>query len=110
MNRSFDHGAVLGARMGVAEPGWRSRSACRGLPSDMFVSAELMTKDEEATAKAVCASCTVVHDCLSYSIVNAVRFGVWGGLTGDERRPLRQRWLQDRASLAGYSPNRAMSS
>jgi WhiB family redox-sensing transcriptional regulator len=109
VSRSFDHGAVLSARMGVAEPGWRSRSACRGLPSDMFVSAELMTDDEEVTAKAVCAGCAVVDDCLSYSIVNAVRFGVWGGLTGDERRPLRRRWLEDRNSL-GLSPSKAMSS
>jgi len=109
MNRSSDYGAVLSARMGVAEPGWRSRSACRGLPSDMFVSAELMTHDEEVTAKAVCAGCAVIDDCLSYSIVNAVRFGVWGGLTGDERRPLRRRWLEDRHSL-GFSASKAMSS
>jgi len=109
MNRTFDHDAVFSARMGAAEPGWRSRSACRGLPSDMFVSAELMTDDEESMAKAVCAGCAVVDDCLSYSIVNAVRFGVWGGLTGDERRPLRRRWLDDRNSLA-FSTIRAMSS
>ena len=108
MTRSFDE-VVLSARMGAAEPGWRSRSACRGLPSDMFISAELMTDDEEVTAKAVCASCAVIDDCLSYSIVNAVRFGVWGGLTGEERRSLRRRWLDDRNSVA-FSSIRAMSS
>ena len=108
MSRRFDPGAFVYAKMGAAEPGWRSRSACRGLPSDMFVSAELMTDDEEFAAKRVCAACAVVDDCLSYSIVNAVRFGVWGGLTGDERRPLRQRWLQDRQSLAGFSAKKAM--
>jgi WhiB family redox-sensing transcriptional regulator len=74
----------------------------------MFVSAELMTNDEEATAKEVCAECAVIDDCLTYSIVNAVRFGVWGGLTGDERRPLRRRWLEDRDSL-GFSISKAMS-
>ena len=109
MSRNFDANAIFSARMGAAEPGWRSRSACRGLPSDMFVSAELMTTDEEATAKSVCAGCAVIDDCLSYSIVNAVRFGVWGGLTGDERRPLRRQWLDDRNSLALPSA-RAMSS
>lgn len=109
MNRSFGNGAVLSARMGVAEPAWRSRSACRGLPSDGFVSAELMTDDEEIAAKAVCVGCAVVDDCLSYSIVNAVRFGVWGGLTGDERRPLRRRWLEGRNS-SPFPASRAMSS
>lgn len=110
MNKGFDHGTVLHARMGVAEPGWRSRSACRGLPSDMFVSGELMSQDEETAAKRVCAGCAVAAECLSYSILNAVRFGVWGGLTGDERRPLRRRWLQDRHSLPGLSSRNAMSS
>jgi len=110
MTKRFDFGTVLHARVGAAEPGWRSRSACRGLPSDMFVSAELMTEDEEVAAKRVCASCAVVADCLAYSIVNAVRFGVWGGLTGDERRPLRQGWLQDRHSLSGLDSSKAMSS
>jgi len=109
MIRSLDDNPIFKARMGLAEPGWRSRSACRGLPSDMFVSAELMTTEEEATAKAVCAGCAVVDDCLIYSIVNAVRFGVWGGLTGDERRPLRRRWLEDRHSLS-FAATKAISS
>jgi hypothetical protein len=96
LDRRFD----LTARMGVAEPGWRSRSACRGLPSDMFVSGELMSPVEENAAKRVCTGCAVVTDCLSYAIVNAVRYGVWGGLTGEERRPLRRQWLEDRRSVA----------
>lgn len=69
------------------------------MPSDMFISVGLMTDDEEAAAKRVCAECAVVPECLSYSIVNAVRFGVWGGLTGEERRLLRRQWLQDRDVL-----------
>ena len=97
LDRRFD----LSARMGVAEPGWRSRSACRGLPSDMFVSGELMSPAEESAAKRVCTGCAVVTDCLSYAIVNAVRYGVWGGLTGEERRPLRRRWLEDRRAVTG---------
>ena len=69
----------------------------------MFISAGLMTDDEEAAAKRVCGECAVVSECLSYSIVNAVRFGVWGGLTGEERRLLRRRWLQDRQSLTSLA-------
>jgi hypothetical protein len=76
----------------------------------MFVSSEFMSSDEEAAAKRVCSDCAVVDDCLSYSIVNAIRFGVWGGLTGEERRPLRRRWLEDRHALTGLDPRRAMSS
>ena len=99
----LDHRPDLSARMGAAEPGWRSRSACRGLPSDMFVSGELMSPAEEAAAKRVCAECAVAAECLSYAIVNAVRYGVWGGLTGEERRPLRRQWLEDRHAVTGRS-------
>ena len=103
MSSALDRRSDLTARMGVAEPGWRSRCACRGLPSDMFISGELMSPMEENAAKRVCAGCAVVADCLSYAIVNAVRYGVWGGRTGEERRPLRRQWLEDRRSVTGTS-------
>ena len=109
MTQVHDHGVSRIARMGVAEPGWRSRSACRGLPSDLFVSGEMMRPEEEAAAKRVCGGCPVVDDCLTYAIVNNIRFGVWGGLTGEERRPLRRRWLESRHSLLGRVIETAMS-
>lgn len=42
-------------------------------------------------AKQVCAKCPVRQECLDYALKNDERFGVWGGLTGPERRSLRAR-------------------
>jgi WhiB family redox-sensing transcriptional regulator len=47
-------------------------------------------------AKRVCASCRVREECLAYAIETNQVSGIWGGLTEDERRPLRRRWLAER--------------
>lgn len=41
-------------------------------------------------AKSVCASCDVREQCLAYAMAHDVRFGVWGGLSEQERRALRK--------------------
>jgi WhiB family redox-sensing transcriptional regulator len=41
-------------------------------------------------AKAVCARCPVVHECLSWALETGQDAGVWGGLTEEERRQLRR--------------------
>ena len=37
-------------------------------------------------ALAVCQSCPARRDCLDYAIANNERFGIWGGLTEQQRR------------------------
>ena len=44
----------------------------------------------EQRAKAVCASCGVRPQCLEHAIESGERYGVWGGLTFDERVTLRR--------------------
>jgi WhiB family transcriptional regulator, redox-sensing transcriptional regulator len=44
----------------------------------------------ELRAKAVCESCPVRVQCLDHAVRNGERYGVWGGLTSDERLPSRQ--------------------
>lgn len=41
-----------------------------------------------AKCKAICGECTVTDECLRYSIVTEEEYGVWGGMSEDERRPL----------------------
>ena len=42
-------------------------------------------------AKRICSQCPVQTECLSFALTNNERFGIWGGVTESERRPLRQR-------------------
>jgi WhiB family redox-sensing transcriptional regulator len=44
-----------------------------------------------ATAKQVCAACPVSGECLAYALEHPTLGGVWGGLSGKERRVLRRR-------------------
>ena len=39
-------------------------------------------------AKRVCTECPVRTQCLEYALANGERFGVWGGLSEQERRKL----------------------
>jgi WhiB family redox-sensing transcriptional regulator len=41
-------------------------------------------------AKLVCGGCEVRAECLGYALDHGERFGIWGGLSEQERRRLRQ--------------------
>ena len=67
-------------------------AACKGAgpglffgPAAEFVSA---TTKREAAAKAICAGCPVRDACLAYALDTGQEYGIWGGLTEDERRAL----------------------
>ncbi|GFG72712.1 hypothetical protein MBOT_00770 [Mycobacterium botniense] len=42
-------------------------------------------------AKKICRRCDVRAECLDYALANGERFGVWGGLSERERRPMHRR-------------------
>lgn len=70
---------------------WQDTAACRGMDANLFVFQEPRGHTADAkviAAKAVCAGCPVVADCLDDALsFDAV--GVWGGLSEDERRVLQ---------------------
>ena len=41
-------------------------------------------------ARQVCRSCPVSTACLEWALQAGVEYGVWGGLSEEERRPLRR--------------------
>ncbi|HEX9854919.1 MAG TPA: WhiB family transcriptional regulator [Acidimicrobiia bacterium] len=77
---------------------WRDHAACAGSDTDLFFP---IGEDDEAAApaKAVCAICPVREDCLQYALATNQTDGIWGGMTGAERRRLRRR-LRDRERRA----------
>ena len=66
---------------------WTDNAACKG-------KGHLFFEDDHLTivrkAKAVCATCPVVDQCLMYAMDNN-EFGVWGGMTANERKNHRRR-------------------
>src|SRR5438270_80471 len=45
-------------------------------------------RGREAAAKAVCAPCPVLRECLDWALHTQERWGVWGGTTPEERAEL----------------------
>lgn len=48
-------------------------------------------------AKEICNNCEVREDCLDYALDNNENYGVWGGLTAEERMKLRRKRIGRRA-------------
>jgi WhiB family redox-sensing transcriptional regulator len=72
---------------------WRRRAACRGKDPELFfpVGSAGPALAQIAEAKKICARCPVLRACLVPAMATGQEYGIWGGLTEDERRRLR-RW------------------
>ncbi len=72
---------------------WRALGACVDADPDLFfpISAVGPARHQIAQAKAICASCRVQQECLSFALETHQVDGVWGGMSAEERRVLRQR-------------------
>jgi WhiB family redox-sensing transcriptional regulator len=83
---------------------WQSRAACRGLGDDLFFASNneraASRRRRERAAKVVCATCPVIHPCLAWALSADEPYGVWGGLSADERSKLRAHSANRRASAA----------
>jgi WhiB family redox-sensing transcriptional regulator len=81
--------AIIGAigANGI-RPDWHDDAACRAMGADLFFS-ERGDIRWVAKAKAVCATCDVVEECLQWAIDTGSRHGVFGGLTPRERQGMK---------------------
>lgn len=71
---------------------WRDSAACREMdfyPFFAAISDDPETPLQEARrvrdAKAICVTCPVRQECRDYAVSIDEKYGVWGGLTYDER-------------------------
>lgn len=62
---------------------WVERAACKDAPQHVFYPPKGCIPHE---AKAICARCPVVVECLDWAISLPEKYGVWGGTTERERR------------------------
>jgi WhiB family redox-sensing transcriptional regulator len=66
---------------------WTTDGLCREIDTDMFFPEK---GGDVRTGKAVCRVCPVSLECLAYALRHDERFGIWGGLSEQERRRLRK--------------------
>jgi WhiB family redox-sensing transcriptional regulator len=69
---------------------WWLQAACGPRDADLFFPepgslSRREWRQREQAAKQVCATCPVRRSCLEEALVRPEEFGVWGGMTADER-------------------------
>jgi WhiB family redox-sensing transcriptional regulator len=73
-------------------PPWRRDAACRNFPTELFfpIGHGPRALAQANQAKRICSECPVRPDCLDYALATNVQFGVFGGMSEDERRRARR--------------------
>jgi WhiB family redox-sensing transcriptional regulator len=74
---------------------WMRRGACLGPDPEIFFpedrSGGRAKAQEVDEAKAVCRRCPVVPECLAWALTTPEKFGIWGGMTSNEREAVKRR-------------------
>lgn len=83
---------------------WQLQSACRVVDPDLFFHPEgergPSRSNRESAAKRVCADCPVLRECRSHALAVREPYGVWGGLSEEDRESL---YAHPRRLLAAVS-------
>lgn len=88
-----EHRVTLAAFKGGRRMGWRDRAICQDEDPDLFFPTGTLPAAIEQTnqAKAVCARCPVVAECLRWALLLRIPDGVFGGRTEQERAMMLRR-------------------
>ncbi|CCH78654.1 Transcription factor WhiB [Nostocoides japonicum T1-X7] len=82
---------------------WQLMGACRGVSPEVFFHPEgergSARRSRDSAAKQVCLGCPVLRQCREHALAIREPYGVWGGLTEDEREAL----LDGRSTIADAS-------
>jgi len=84
----------------LPDASWMTEAACRNTVPTATFFPERGGRDTAEAAKAVCATCPVSDDCLSWALAVRER-GIWGGTTEGEREGIRRRNRRNRRAAGG---------
>tara|TARA_B100000902_G_scaffold391752_1_gene442945 strand:- start:2601 stop:2951 length:351 start_codon:yes stop_codon:yes gene_type:complete len=76
---------------------WFDKAKCKeqNIPTDKF----FPDRGGTLEVKYICQNCPVAKPCLEYSFRNSSKFGIWGGLSENQRRKIRSiKWKQQERS------------
>lgn len=74
----------------AAQNDWMALANCKGHPKSMFFQEVIGYSEETRLAKELCARCPVWKKCLKFSIDNNEQWGLWGGLSVNDRKVARK--------------------
>ena len=71
---------------------WQKNAACRGMGDETFFhppdERDPARSQRISQAKAICQSCPVIDECRLHALRVREPYGIWGGLSEDERASL----------------------
>lgn len=74
---------------------WQYQGACREVSTEQFFHPQgergSSRRNRAAQAKAICSTCPVIAQCRRHALAVREPYGVWGGLTEEERDAVYQR-------------------
>ena len=83
---------------------WQYQGICRDLPTEMFFHPDgergPRRRNRENTAKAICATCPVILACRKHALAVQEPYGIWGGLSEDDRLAIIGRDVEPKISHA----------
>lgn len=65
---------------------WAERAVCAQKDPEVFFPGKGESREP---ARQICQGCAVQAECLEYALEHRIGFGVWGGLSAQERRMLQ---------------------
>lgn len=69
---------------------WQYDGACLGMDSSLFFHPEgergSSRRRRDEGAKLICGTCPVIEQCRAHALRTREPYGVWGGMTEEERR------------------------
>ena len=74
---------------------WREAAACVPASDEVTFFPDPEDLAAISRAKAICATCPVASECLTWAIETNQSEGIWGGHTPKERRAIRRRWVEE---------------
>lgn len=62
-----------------------------GEENPFFFESRYQKEKKERKAKQICLTCPVREECLRHALEENIAYGVWGGISEEERKELRQK-------------------
>lgn len=72
----------------AGQKNWRDNSNCKNTDPELFF--DKSAEAQQEVAQKYCFGCKVVSFCLDFSLAFDARYGVYGGLTEEQRKKLRE--------------------
>ena len=78
----------------MADTRWQKRGLCAPVQKNYDPWFAEDDVEQQMIARVICMSCPVRADCIVHSLVNNFEYGIFGGLSPEERKPLREHMLE----------------